>query len=60
MPTDLLYLRDAQLRAFDATVTAVDGDRVALDEPRPVTALRCLADLTSEPPPSQPNSSATP
>jgi misacylated tRNA(Ala) deacylase len=31
MATDLLYLRDAQLRAFDATVTAVDGDRVALD-----------------------------
>jgi misacylated tRNA(Ala) deacylase len=31
MPTDLLYLRDAQLRAFDATVTAVDGARVALD-----------------------------
>ena len=31
MPTDLLYLRDAQVRAFDATVTAVDGDRVALD-----------------------------
>src|SRR5688572_14860208 len=31
MPTDLLFHRDAQLRAFDATVTAVDGDRVALD-----------------------------
>jgi misacylated tRNA(Ala) deacylase len=31
MTTDLLYLRDAQLRSFDATVTAVDGDRVALD-----------------------------
>ncbi|MGH9276455.1 MAG: alanyl-tRNA editing protein [Acidimicrobiales bacterium] len=31
MPTDLLYLRDAQLRSFDATVTAIDGDRVALD-----------------------------
>ena len=31
MSTDLLYLRDAQLRAFDATVTVVDGDRVALD-----------------------------
>ena len=31
MPTDLLYLRDAQLRAFDAVVTAVEGDRVALD-----------------------------
>ena len=31
MPTDLLYLRDAQLRSFDATVTAVDGGRVALD-----------------------------
>jgi misacylated tRNA(Ala) deacylase len=31
MPTDLLYLRDAQLRAFDATVTAVEGDRIALD-----------------------------
>lgn len=33
MATDLLYLRDAQLRTFDATVTAVDaeGRRVALD-----------------------------
>ncbi|MGD0083948.1 MAG: alanyl-tRNA editing protein [Acidimicrobiales bacterium] len=30
-PTDLLYLRDAYLREFDATVVAVDGDRVALD-----------------------------
>jgi len=29
--TDQLYLRDAQLRAFDAEVVAVDGDRVALD-----------------------------
>jgi misacylated tRNA(Ala) deacylase len=29
--TDLLYLRDAYLREFDATVTAVDGARVALD-----------------------------
>lgn len=31
MPTELLYLRDATLREFDATVVAVDGDRVALD-----------------------------
>ena len=31
MATDLLYLRDAYLREFDANVTAVDGDRVALD-----------------------------
>lgn len=33
MPTDLLYLRDAYLREFDATVTGVDpeGRRVALD-----------------------------
>jgi misacylated tRNA(Ala) deacylase len=31
MPTDLLFLRDAYLREFDATITAVDGDRVALD-----------------------------
>ena len=33
MATELLYLRDAYLRAFDATVTAVDaaGRRVALD-----------------------------
>ena len=33
MGTDLLYLRDAELREFDATVTAVDveGIRVALD-----------------------------
>lgn len=33
MATDLLYLRDAALRTFDATVTAVDADgrRVALD-----------------------------
>jgi len=29
--TELLYLRDAYLREFDATVAAVDGDRVALD-----------------------------
>ena len=31
MATDLLYLRDAYLTDFDATVTAVDGDRVVLD-----------------------------
>ncbi|MEZ5255485.1 MAG: alanyl-tRNA editing protein [Ilumatobacteraceae bacterium] len=33
MPTELLYLRDAYLRAFEATVTAVDpeGRRIALD-----------------------------
>ena len=31
MATELLYLTDAHLRAFSATVTAVDGDRVALD-----------------------------
>jgi misacylated tRNA(Ala) deacylase len=30
--TELLYLRDAYLREFDATVTAVDGERVALDQ----------------------------
>ncbi len=29
--TELLYLRDAYLRAVRATVTAADGDRVALD-----------------------------
>jgi misacylated tRNA(Ala) deacylase len=29
--TDLAYLRDAYLRQDDATVVAVDGDRVALD-----------------------------
>ena len=29
--TDLLYLRDAYLQTFSATVTQVDGDRVALD-----------------------------
>ena len=29
--TDLAYLRDAYLRADDATVLAADGDRVALD-----------------------------
>ena len=29
--TELLYLRDAYLRGFDATVTKVDGERVALD-----------------------------
>jgi misacylated tRNA(Ala) deacylase len=29
--TELLYLRDAYLRAFDARVVAVDGERVALD-----------------------------
>ncbi|HKY15605.1 MAG TPA: alanyl-tRNA editing protein [Microthrixaceae bacterium] len=36
MPTELLYMRDAELREFDATVTAVDsggsgGSRAALD-----------------------------
>ena len=33
MPTDLLFLRDAELRSFDAVVVAVDaeGARVALD-----------------------------
>ena len=31
MGADLLFLRDAYLRAFTATVTAVDGSRVALD-----------------------------
>ncbi len=29
--TELLYLRDAYLRDFDAIIVAVDGDRVALD-----------------------------
>jgi misacylated tRNA(Ala) deacylase len=29
--TDLLYLRDAYLREFTATVTAVEGERVTLD-----------------------------
>ena len=31
METDLAYLRDAYLQTVDATVTAVDGDRIALD-----------------------------
>ena len=31
MGTELLFLRDAYLTTFEATVTAVDGDRVALD-----------------------------
>jgi misacylated tRNA(Ala) deacylase len=31
MGTELLYLRDAYLDRFEARVTAVDGDRVALD-----------------------------
>ena len=31
MATDLLYLHDAYMRTFDATVVAVEGDRVALD-----------------------------
>src|ERR1043166_4026693 len=31
MATDLLYLRDAYLTTFAATVTGVDGQRVALD-----------------------------
>ncbi len=30
-PTDRIFLRDAQCRAFDATVVAVDDGRVALD-----------------------------
>jgi misacylated tRNA(Ala) deacylase len=31
MRTELLYLRDAEQRAFDAAVIALDGDRVSLD-----------------------------
>jgi misacylated tRNA(Ala) deacylase len=31
MATERLFLHDGYLRSFDATVTAVDGDRVALD-----------------------------
>ncbi|HEY3096315.1 MAG TPA: alanyl-tRNA editing protein [Acidimicrobiia bacterium] len=31
MPTELLYLRDAYRRRFDATIVAVRDDRVALD-----------------------------
>lgn len=31
MTTDALYLRDAYLRSFDGSVTAIDGDRVVLD-----------------------------
>jgi misacylated tRNA(Ala) deacylase len=31
MASELLYLRDAYLRSFAATVTAVDGNRIALD-----------------------------
>src|SRR5437773_6772177 len=31
MGAELLYLRDAYLREFDATVVVVDGTRVALD-----------------------------
>ena len=31
METELLYLADASLRTFSATVTAVEGDRVTLD-----------------------------
>lgn len=31
MPTELLYLRDAYLRTFPATVTGVDGEAVCLD-----------------------------
>jgi len=31
VPTELLYLRDAYLRSFTASVSAIDGDRVALD-----------------------------
>ncbi len=31
MPTDLLYLRDAYLQTFTATVLAADGDRVSVD-----------------------------
>ena len=31
MPTELLYLRDASLRAFDAVVSSVADDRVVLD-----------------------------
>jgi misacylated tRNA(Ala) deacylase len=31
MPTDLLFLRDAELRSFDAVVVAVVDDRVELD-----------------------------
>lgn len=31
MATDLLYLRDAELRSFEATVTGLDEDRIDLD-----------------------------
>src|SRR5687768_2683772 len=31
MPTDLLYLRDAELRTFDATVVSASDDGVVLD-----------------------------
>jgi misacylated tRNA(Ala) deacylase len=31
MPTELLYLRDAELRAFDAVVSSAADDRVVLD-----------------------------
>jgi len=31
MPTDLLYLRDAEQRTFEGRVVAADGDRVQLD-----------------------------
>ena len=31
MPTELLYLRDAELRTFDAVVSSVADDRVVLD-----------------------------
>src|SRR5512135_3265443 len=29
--TDVLYHRDAYLKEFDATITAVDGNKIALD-----------------------------
>jgi len=32
VPTELLYLRDAELRSFDATVTAVVEGGVVLDQ----------------------------
>ena len=32
MATELLYLRDAYQREFEATVVDVDGERVALDQ----------------------------
>ena len=46
--TELLYLRDAYLREFTATVTEVDGQRVALDRSPRIEAARYALEEADE------------